>query len=296
MTSVGTALVLGAALSVQFGSAVAALLFPRAGAAGVVALRLLIAAIVLLAVCRPRLRGYRRDDWLSVLGFGVAMAGMNGLFYQAIDRIPLGPAVTLEVLGPLTLAVVTARRRSGWWWAGLALAGVVLLGYQGFDRLTPAGAAFAFGAGAMWAGYIVFSARTGQRFPRADGLALALAVAALITLPFGIADAGDALLDPVTIGLGAVVALMSSMLPYTMELLALRRIPTSTFAVLMSLGPAVAVLAGLVVLGQRLSPLELLAVALVIVASAGAVQTPRADLRSDSHHRAPHRGSAEPVR
>ncbi|MFC4070568.1 EamA family transporter [Actinoplanes subglobosus] len=274
MTSVGTGLVLGAALSVQFGSAVAALLFPRAGAAGVVALRLVIAAIALLIVCRPRLRGHRRGDWLAVAGFGVAMGGMNGLFYQAIDRIPLGPAVTLEVLGPLTLAVVTARRRSSWLWAALALAGVVLLGYQGFDRLNLAGAGFALGAGVMWAGYIVFSARTGQRFPKADGLALALAVAAVITLPFGIADAGAALLDPATVGLGAVVALMSSMLPYTMELLALRRLPTSTFAVLMSLGPAVAVLAGFVVLGQRLSPLELVAVALVIVASAGAVSTP----------------------
>ncbi|MEU4623518.1 EamA family transporter [Actinoplanes sp. NPDC023801] len=274
MTSLGTVFVLGAALSVQFGSAVAALLFPRAGAAGVVALRLVIAALVLLLVCRPRLRGYRRDDWLAVAGFGVAMAGMNGLFYQAIDRIPLGPAVTLEVLGPLALSVLTARRAAAWLWAALALAGVLLLGYQGFDRLNAAGAAFALGAGAMWAGYIVFSARTGQRFPKADGLALALAVAAVLTLPPGIADAGAALLDPVTIGLGAIVAVMSSVLPYTLELLALRRIPTSTFAVLMSLGPAVAVLAGFAVLDQHLRPLELLAVALVITASAGAVRTP----------------------
>jgi inner membrane transporter RhtA len=274
VTSLGTGFVLAAALSVQFGSAVAALLFPRAGAAGVVALRLVIAAIVLLLVCRPRLRGHRRDDWLAVLGFGVAMAGMNGLFYQAIDRIPLGPAVTLEVLGPLTLSVLTARRAASWLWAALALAGVLLLGYEGFDRLDPAGAAFAFGAGAMWAAYIVFSARTGRRFPKADGLALALAVAAIITLPFGVADAGTTLLDPVTIGLGAVIAVMSSVLPYTLELLALRRIPTSTFAVLMSLGPAIAVLAGFAVLDQHLRPLELLAVALVITASAGAVRTP----------------------
>ncbi|MEU8659517.1 EamA family transporter [Actinoplanes philippinensis] len=274
MTFAGTGLVLGAALSVQFGSAVATLLFPRAGAAGIVALRLAIAAIVLLVVCRPRLRGLRRGDWLVAAGFGAAMAGMNGLFYQAIDRIPLGPAVTLEVLGPLTLAVVTARRRSGWLWAGLALAGVLLLGYQGFDRLNAAGAAFALGAGAMWAAYIVFSARAGRRFPKADGLALALAAGALLTLPFGIAGAGAALLNPATLALGAVVALLSSVLPYTMELLALRRLPTSTFAVLMSLGPAIAVLAGFLVLDQRLSPPELLAVALVIAASAGAVRTP----------------------
>lgn len=265
-------LVLGGAMSVQFGSAVAALLFPRAGAAGVVTLRLLIAAVLLLVVCRPRLRGHSRGDWAVAAGFGIALAGMNTLFYQAIDRIPLGPAVTLEVLGPLTLSVVAARRRASWLWAGLALAGVALLGYRGFDRLDPAGAAFALGAGVMWAGYIVFSARAGQRFPKADGLALAMGAAALLSLPLG---ARPHLVEPVTLGLGAVVALMSSVLPYTLELRALRRLPTSTFAVLMSLGPALAVLAGWTVLGQRLSALELVAVALVIAASAGAVRTSR---------------------
>ena len=271
MTSVG--LVLGAALSVQFGSAVAALLFPQAGAAGVVALRLGIAAVLLLVVCRPRIRGHSRGDWLVAAGFGVALAGMNGLFYQAIDRIPLGPAVTLEVLGPLLLSVVTARRAAGWLWAALAFGGVALLGYQGFERLNLAGAGFALGAGAMWAAYIVFSARAGQRFPKTDGLALALAAAAVIALPVGIADAGTALLNPVTLGLGAVVALMSSVLPYSLELRALRSLPTSTFAVLMSLGPAIATLAGFLVLDQRLAPVELAAIALVIVASVGAVRT-----------------------
>ena len=264
---------LGAALSVQFGSAVAALLFPQAGAAGVVALRLGIAAVLLLVVCRPRIRGHSRGDWLVAAGFGVALAGMNELFYQAIDRIPLGPAVTLEVLGPLLLSVVTARRAAGWLWAALAFGGVALLGYQGFERLNLAGAGFALGAGAMWAAYIVFSARAGQRFPKTDGLALALAAAAVIALPVGIADAGTALLNPVTLGLGAVVALMSSVLPYSLELRALRSLPTSTFAVLMSLGPAIATLAGFLVLDQRLAPVELAAIALVIVASVGAVRT-----------------------
>ncbi|GAA4946291.1 EamA family transporter [Actinoplanes utahensis] len=267
-------LVLGAALSVQFGSAVAALLFPQAGAAGVVALRLGIAAALLLAVCRPRIRGYGRGDWLVAAGFGVALAGMNGLFYQAIDRIPLGPAVTLEVLGPLLLSVVTARRAASWLWAALAAGGVALLGYQGFERLNLAGAGFALGAGAMWAAYIVFSARAGRRFPKTDGLALALTAAAVIALPIGIADAGTALLNPVTLGLGAVVALMSSVLPYSLELRALRSMPTTTFAVLMSLGPAIATLAGFLVLDQRLTTIELAAIALVIVASAGAVRTP----------------------
>ncbi|MGC4897097.1 EamA family transporter [Micromonospora sp. DT31] len=226
----------------------------------------------MLAVCRPRLRGYGRHDWGAVVAFGLALAGMNSIFYQAIERIPLGPAVTLEVLGPLALSVLGARRVAAWCWAGFALAGVVLLGRGGFDRLDPVGAALALAAGAMWAGYIVCSARVGARFPRADGLALALAVAALVTLPIGLVDAGGRLADPVLLGLGTVLALLASVLPYTLELVALRRLPTATFAVLMSLGPAVATLAGWLVLDQALHPVEVLAIALVVVASAGAVR------------------------
>lgn len=271
--SAAVGLVLAGAVSVQFGSAVAALLFPRAGVAAVVTMRLTIAAVVMLVVCRPRLRGHRRSDWLLVAGFGVALAGMNTLIYQAIDRIPLGPAVTLEVLGPLALTVIVARRAASWLWAGLALCGVVLLGYQGFDRIDPAGAAYALGAAVMWAAYIVFSARAGRRFPKADGLALAMAAAALLTLPAGLAASGTALLDPATLALGAAVAMLSSVLPYTLELLALRRMATATFGVLMSLGPALAALAGYLVLGQRLTGVELVAIALVIAASIGAVRT-----------------------
>ncbi|MCZ7437864.1 EamA family transporter [Micromonospora sp. WMMC241] len=268
----GVALVLGGALSVQFGSALAALLFPRTGVAGAVTLRLTLGALLMLAACRPRLRGHGRDDWTAVVAFGLALAGMNSVFYQAIERIPLGPAVTLEVLGPLALSVAGARRVAAWCWAGLALAGVALLGQGGFDRLDPLGAALALAAGAMWAAYIVCSARVGARFPRADGLALALAVAALVTLPIGLADAGGRLADPAVLGLGAALALLASVLPYSLELAALRRLPTATFAVLMSLGPAVAALAGWLVLGQALHPIEVLAIALVVVASVGAVR------------------------
>ncbi|WP_410809308.1 EamA family transporter [Micromonospora sp. 067-2] len=270
ITAVG--LVLGGALSVQFGSAVAALLFARTGVAGAVTLRLTISAVLLLLVCRPRLRGYDRSDWAAAGAFGLALAGMNSLFYQAIERIPLGPAVTLEVLGPLALSVLTARRLASWCWAGLALAGVALLGQSGFDRLNPAGVAFAFGAGAMWAAYIVLSARVGGRFPGADGLALALTLAALVTLPLGIAEGGAVLLDPAVLALGTALAVLASGLPYTLELLALRRMPTATFAVLMSLGPAIATLAGWLVLHQALTLLECAAIALVITASIGAVQ------------------------
>lgn len=266
-------LVVTGALSVQFGAAIAVLLMPRAGALGVVTLRLVLAALVLLVVCRPRLRGHSRADWGTVLAFGAAMAAMNVLFYQAADRIPLGAAVTLEVLGPLALSVIVSRRLVNLLWAGLALGGVLLLSGGGFDRLDPVGALFALSAGAMWAAYIVFSARTGRRFPQADGLALAMGVGAVLSLPLGIAEAGSKLLVPSTLALGLAVALMSSVLPYTLELLALRRLPAPTFAVLMSLEPAIAATAGFLVLHQALSVTDALAIALVIAASMGAVRT-----------------------
>ncbi|MGW0410523.1 EamA family transporter [Streptomyces collinus] len=266
-------LVLAGGISVQFGGALAVTLMPRAGALGVVTLRLLAAAVVLLLVCRPRLRGHSRADWGTVVVFGIAMGAMNGLFYEAVARIPLGPAVTLEVLGPLALSVLASRRLINALWAGLALGGVFLLGGGGFSDLDPVGVAFALGAGAMWAAYIIFSARTGRRFPQADGLALAMAVAALLFLPLGVAEAGSRLLDPTTVALGSAVALLSSVLPYTLELLALRRLPASTFAILMSLEPAIAATAGFLILDQALSAVEAAAIALVIAASIGAVRT-----------------------
>ncbi|GAA3848388.1 EamA family transporter [Streptomyces sp. NPDC003631] len=266
-------LVLAGGVSVQFGGALAVSLMPRAGALGVVTLRLVVAAVVLLLVCRPRLRGHARADWGTVVVFGVTMAAMNGLFYQAVDRIPLGPAVTLEVLGPLALSVLASRRAVNLVWAGLALAGVFLLGGGGFGDLDMAGVGFALSAGAMWAAYIVFSARTGRRFPQADGLALAMAVAAVVFVPLGVAESGAKLLVPTTIGLGAAVAVLSSVLPYTLELLALRRLPASTFAILMSLEPAVAATAGFLVLDQSLNASQAAAIALVIAASMGAVRT-----------------------
>ncbi|CAL9448970.1 EamA family transporter [Streptomyces sp. enrichment culture] len=267
------ALVVGGALSVQFGAALAVLLIPRAGALGVVTLRLTLAALVLLLVCRPRVRGYSRSDWGTVVAFGAAMGGMNLCIYQAIDRIPLGAAVTLEVLGPLALSVIASRRLVSLVWAGLALGGVVLLSGGGFDRLDPVGAGFALAAGVMWATYIVFSARTGRRFPQADGLALAMAVGAVLSLPLGLMEAGTRLAVPSTLALGLAVALLSSVLPYTLELIALRRLPAGTFAVLMSLEPAVAALAGFLVLQQALSVTDAAAIALVIAASIGAIRS-----------------------
>ncbi|MFD9907916.1 DMT family transporter, partial [Streptomyces sp. NPDC059063] len=250
----GVGLVLAGTLSVQFGSAFAALLFPRAGALGTVALRVTFAAVLLLVVTRPRLRGYARRDWAVVGGYGLALGSMNVLFYQAIDRIPLGAAVTLEVLGPLVLSVVASRRAASLLWAGLALAGVYLLGHDGFGRLNAGGVAFALGAGAMWAAYILLSARAGARFPRLDALAIAMAVATLVSLPLGIGSAGGTLIEPGVLVLGLLIAVMSSGVPYALELLALRRLPAATFAVLTSLAPAVAATAGEQVLGQGQSP------------------------------------------
>ncbi|MEU4848799.1 EamA family transporter [Streptomyces gilvosporeus] len=267
------ALVIGGIVSLQFGASVAVMLFPRAGALGVVTLRLVVASLVLLVVCRPKLRGYSRGDWGTVLAFGVALVGMNSLFYQALDRIPLGAAVTLEFLGPLILSVATSRKLLSLVWAALALSGVGLLGHEGLDGLDLVGAGCALAAGGLWAAYILLSARTGQRFPQADGLALAMTVAAVLSLPFGVVSAGSALIDPVTVGLGAAVALMSSVLPYTLELLALRKLPASGFAIMMSLEPAVAATAGFLVLHQALGWAEVLAIGLVVVASVGAVRS-----------------------
>ncbi|MEZ7002744.1 DMT family transporter [Streptomyces sp. AD55] len=282
-------LVLAGGISVQFGGALAVTLMPRAGALGIVTLRLAVAAVVLLLVCRPGLRGHSRADWGTVIVFGITMAGMNGLFYQSVARIPLGPAVTLEVLGPLALSVLTSRRLVNLLWAGLALGGVFLLGGGGFDSLDPLGAAFAPAAGGMWAGYIVFSARTGRRFPQADGLALAMAVGAVLFLPLGIIESGSKLIDPTTLVLGGAVALLSSVLPYTLELLALRRLPAPTFAILMSLEPALAATAGFLILDQTLSAPQAAAIALVIAASMGAVRT-----QIGRGKRKPHPVPAEP--
>ncbi|MEO3843598.1 EamA family transporter [Streptomyces sp. B22F1] len=270
----GVALVVTGALSTQFGAAVAALLFPRAGALGVVTLRLTLAAALLMLIFRPRVRGHSRGDWAVLCGFGVALGGMNVAIYQAIDRIPLGAAVTLEVLGPLTLSVLAGRRMASLLWAALALGGVVLLSGGGFGGLDPVGVAFALGAGCLWATYIVMSARAGARFPRADGLAIAMSVGAVISLPVGVASAGGRLVDPATLGLGLAVAVMSSGLPYALDQFALRRLPAATFALMMSLAPAIAALAGYLVLDQGLTAVQCAAIGMVIAASIGAVRTP----------------------
>lgn len=266
-------LVIGGLFCQEIGASFAVLLFPAVGPLGMAALRLTFSAIVLLLVCRPRLRGYSRADWLTVTGFAATLGGMNVLFYEALARLPLGPTVTIEVLGPLLLSVIASRRAASWLWAVLAFAGVALLSQSGLESLDPLGVAFAAGAGALWAGYILMSARTGARFPRFDGLAIAMTIGALLTLPFGILSAGSTLFTPTALMLGLAVAVLSSAIPYALELLALRRLPASTFSILMSLAPAMAAIVGAVVLGQALTLLSAFAIALVVIASAGAVRS-----------------------
>jgi inner membrane transporter RhtA len=265
-----TALVLAAVASVQIGSAVAKGLFDDLGPGGTVFLRALFAAVVLGLVWRPVVRGVARRDLLLVFAFGISLAGMNFAFYEALDRIPLGVAVTFEFAGPLGVAVVGSRTGLDFLWVAMAAAGILLLADPGGGGTDATGIALALLAGAFWGTYILLSARTGQSFSGGTGLALAMGVAAVVLVPFGVAQGGDSLLDPKLLVGGAAVAMLSSALPYSLELEALRSLPSRVFGVLMSLEPAMAALAGFAVLGQRLSATQLVAIALVAGASAGA--------------------------
>jgi inner membrane transporter RhtA len=270
-TAASVGLVVTAVTSLQFGAGFAVTLFDDLGPVGTAFLRQLIAAAVLLAIWRPRIRGRTRADLGIAIAFGLTLGAMNVAIYTAMNRIPLGIAVMFEFIGPLGLAVVSSRRPLDALWVALAAAGVVLLaapgGGGGLDAL---GVCAALAAAALWVGYIMLAVRTGRAFGGGSGLALAMTVAVVLVAPVGIAQGGTALLRPELIGAAAVVALASSVIPYSLELEALRRLPPRVFGVLMSLEPAVAALAGLVVLGQGLATREVLAIALVVCASAGA--------------------------
>jgi inner membrane transporter RhtA len=266
------ALVLGATVSVQSGAAVAIELFDDLGPVGTVMLRLVFAALVLAAIWRPALAGLRGANARDVVLFGIALAAMNTSFYLSLDRIPLGLAVTLEFVGPLGVAFALSRSRADLVWAALAGAGILLLAPDLGDGLDAVGAALALLAGVFWAAYILLAARVGRAFTGGDGLALAMMVSAVLILPAGIVAGGEDLLDVGVLALGAVVAMLSSAIPYSLELEALRRLPRSTFGVLMSLEPAIAALIGFIALNQDLAATEVLAIALVVTASAGALR------------------------
>jgi inner membrane transporter RhtA len=269
-------LVLGGIVSVQLGAALAKGLFAELGPAGTVFLWNAAGAVILLAFVRPSVRGLDRRSLRLVLAFGTVLGVMNLAFYEAISRIPLGVAVAIEFVGPLGVALAGSRRFRDALWALLAVIGVLLLTDGGAALLSgaldPWGVALALVAGALWASYIILSKSTGAAVPGIQGLALAMGVCALVLAPVGLIQSGTRLLEPRPLLIGCGVGLLSSAVPYSLELLALRRITAATFGVLMSLEPAVAALMGLVVLHERLSPRQFVAVALVCVASAGATR------------------------
>jgi len=265
-------LVVWGIISVQVGAAIAKDLFHLVPPTALVWLRLFTSAIILLIMARPRLPGHSRRDWLIVLGFGVSLMTMNWAIYQSFARIPLGIAVTIEFLGPLAVAVIGSRRLRDLIWVLLAATGVALLGASR-ATLSLAGVGFALLAGLGWACYILLSAQTGRRWPGLTGLALASMVGAIALAPPAILDAGSRLLNPTVLALGAAVGLLSSVIPYSFELMALRRIPPRVFSILMSLEPAAAALAAMIVLGEILTLIQWLAMACVVIASIGASST-----------------------
>jgi inner membrane transporter RhtA len=265
-------LVLLAILSVQVGAGFAKDLFAQLPPSAVVFLRIATGAVVLAVLARPRLRGLTRRDLGAVAAFGLTLALMNLAFYEALARLPLGIAVAIEFLGPLGVAVAASRRRLDLLWVGLAGMGVLLLAPGGEGRVSWAGVGFALVAAVCWAAYIVLSAAVGRRFPGTTGLSLAMAVSLVIVAPVGVGTGGAALLHPEVLLIGLGVGLMSSVIPYSIELEALRRMPKKVFGILMSLEPAAAALVGLVVLGEILHLREWAAVCCVVAASAGATR------------------------
>jgi len=267
-----------AAISQEVGAAFAVGLFAALGPAGAVFVRLLVAGLILCAVVRPRLRRLLRRAWVSAVALAAALIVMNLCFYISLTRIPLGVAVTVEALGPLALSVIVSRRVSAWVWAMLALLGVALLSLAGVrvGHLDPVGLGFAAGAGVSWAGYILATVRAGADFPRLDGLAVATALGAVVTAPVAIVAVDpDAALRWHVLGLGITVGVMSSVIPYSLELVSLRRLPPETFAILTCLSPVVAAVAGWLILGQHLAVTGYVAIVLVTVASIGAVRSAR---------------------
>jgi inner membrane transporter RhtA len=263
-------LVIAGIASVQIGAAFATKLFDDLGPAGTVLLRVAFAALILLAIWRPSWRSHSASELRLAAIFGLTLAFMNLSFYIALDHIHLGIAVTLEFIGPLAVVLAGARSKLDLLWAVLAAAGVALLG--GVSGANATGVFFALLAGAFWATYILVNARVGRVFPGGDGLAMAMTIGVIPLIPFGIADAGTNLLDPRLLAVGLAVAVLSSVIPYSVEVEALRRLKPSVFGVLMSLEPAMAALAGFIVIGQDLSALDVVAMALVITASIGATR------------------------
>jgi inner membrane transporter RhtA len=270
------ALVLSGVASVQIGAALARTMFDDLGPSGTSLVRIFFAAVALMVLWRPDPRRYTWNELRYALVFGLALGLMNLTFYLGLARLDLGVAVTIEFVGPLAVAVFGSRRRLDLVWAALAAVGIVLLANPGgATSIDGLGVLFVLIAGACWAAYILIAQSAGRIFPGSHGVALAMVVATFVPLAPGIADAGSSLLNPGLLASGCAVGLLSSAIPYSLETEALRRIPANVFGVLMSMEPAVAALAGFVVLGQDLGLHEIVAIAFVVAASAGvSVATP----------------------
>jgi inner membrane transporter RhtA len=268
-------LVIGGIVSLQFGAAIAKDFFVIVPPTALVWLRVVTSALVFLAFARPALRGHSGADWLVAVGFGVSLMTMNWAIYQSFARIPLGIAVTIEFLGPLTVAVIGSRRPRDLVWVGLAGLGVALFGLSPAGLNRP-GVAFALLAALGWACYILLSAQTGRRWPGVSGLTVATLVGAIVLAPPAVSEAGRQLLEPRVLLLGVAVGLLSSVIPYSLELISLRRIAPRVFSILMSLEPAVAALAAMILLAEFLSPVQWSAMACVVIASVGATRTGKA--------------------
>lgn len=265
-------LVLIGILSVQFGAVISKGQFGEIPPVGMVFLRLMSSSVILLAIARPGLRGRPRTAWRPVLALGFALGAMNWAFYESFARIPLGGAVTIEFAGPLLLAAVGSRRPRDFVWVVLAAVGITLFGV-GPTRVDPLGFGLALFAGGCWALYIVSAAATGRRWAGIQGLAVASTIATLAVAPVAVLAAGERLLEPRLLLLGALVGLLSSVIPYSLEMVALRILPPRVFGILMSLEPAAGALAAAVVLSEWLAPAQLLAMACVTAASVGATRT-----------------------
>ncbi|PZO42572.1 MAG: EamA family transporter [Shackletoniella antarctica] len=265
-----TILVLFSIASMQVGAAFAKSLFPEVGPAGMVLMRVGFAAITLFFLCRPAWRFHTRHEIINLLSFGVVLSLMNLSFYAAIERIPVGIAATLEFIGPLGLATLKSRKKLDALWIVLAFAGILLLAPIRGDGLDIIGVFFALLAAIFWALYILLSAESGRAFPGVDGLCWAMIIAAFILSPIGIYSAGSTLLNPKVLMLGFAVAMLSSMIPYTLELIALKSLPVHVFGILKSLEPMAGAVAGLLILGETLTVQAVLAIILVSLAAAGA--------------------------
>ncbi|MBT2117596.1 EamA family transporter [Dyella sp. LX-66] len=259
-----------AMVSYQCGASLAKHLFPQVGAQGATAYRLGLSALILLLWRRPWRRVHSGKDWRALWGYGLAMGAMNLVFYMSLRTIPLGIAVALEFTGPLTLAMIGSRRLIDFVWIALVIGGLLLLlPLQGqVHALDPVGVMYALAAGVGWVLYIVLGQRTGAAYG-GDAVTLGTSIGALLAIPFGVAHAGTALLSPSLLPYALGVAFLSSALPYSLEMISMTRLPARTFSTLLSLEPAVAAMAGVTLLGERLTTLQWLAIGAIIIASAG---------------------------